>query len=98
VSYRRVEDTFKQATALYHQKIEESEAAKCRELAARDTKHSQETAECEHWSSLQKNKLQIYVYCIMSVHFSVRMKYQWSELGKRKMLFCSPVQGNILKL
>lgn len=45
VSYRRMEDTFKQETALYRQKIEEVEATNRRELAARDTKHSQERAE-----------------------------------------------------
>jgi hypothetical protein len=43
-----MEDTVKQETALYHQKIEEAEAANHRELVARDTKHSQERAECEH--------------------------------------------------
>jgi hypothetical protein len=57
VSYKRVEDTFKQETALYHQKIEEAEAANRRELAARDTKHSQERAECEYWSSLQNEQV-----------------------------------------
>ncbi|PNF37223.1 hypothetical protein B7P43_G00499 [Cryptotermes secundus] len=45
VSYRRMEDTFKQETALCRQKIEEAEATNRRELAARDTKHSQESAE-----------------------------------------------------
>jgi hypothetical protein len=53
VSYKRVEDTFKQEAASYRQKIEEAEAANRRELAARDTKHSQERAECEYRSSLQ---------------------------------------------
>lgn len=71
VSYRRMEDTFKQETALYRQKIEEVEATSRRELAARDTKHSQERAECEHSSSLQRDKLQIYksVYLVTSIHF-----------------------------
>jgi hypothetical protein len=59
VSYRRMEDTFKQETALYRQKIEEAEAANRRELAAWDRKHSQERAECEHCSPLQKHKLLI---------------------------------------
>jgi hypothetical protein len=45
VSYKRVENTFKQEAALYRQKIEEAEATNRRELAARDTKHSQERAE-----------------------------------------------------
>jgi hypothetical protein len=61
VSYRRMEDTFKQETALCHQKIEEAEATNRRELAARDAKHSQESTECEHSSSPQRDKLQIHI-------------------------------------
>jgi hypothetical protein len=50
VSYWRMEDNLKQENVLHLQKIEEIEAANHRELAARDTKHSRELAECECWS------------------------------------------------
>jgi hypothetical protein len=69
VSYRRMEDTFKQEIALYRQKIEEVEATNRCELAARDTKHSQERAECEHSSSVQRDKLQIYK-CLLCYIYS----------------------------
>jgi hypothetical protein len=48
VGYQRMEENLKQENVLYHQKIEELEASKRCELAARDTKHSCEKAECEH--------------------------------------------------
>jgi hypothetical protein len=70
VGYRRMEDTFKQEIALYRQKIEEVEATNCRELAARDTKYSQEKAECEHSSSPQRDKLQIYDMCLFCYIYS----------------------------
>jgi hypothetical protein len=101
VSYRRMEDTFKQETALYRQKIEEIEATNRRELAARDTKHSQERAECEHFSSLHRDKLQIYkcLFCYIYSFFFIRMKCQWFELGKFKLsCFYSGAQDNIKKL
>jgi hypothetical protein len=69
VSYQRMEENLKQENMLCHQKIEELEAAKRCELAARDTKHSCETAECEHWFLLQVSGLQIFIYFITFLDF-----------------------------
>jgi len=62
VGYQRMEENLKQENVLCHQKIEELEAAKRCELAARDTKHSCEIAECEHLFSLHVSGLQIFIY------------------------------------
>jgi hypothetical protein len=64
VSYQRMEENLKQENVLCHQKIEELEDAKRCELAARDTKHSCEIAECEHWFSFQLSGLQILIYFV----------------------------------
>jgi hypothetical protein len=61
VSYQRMEENLKQENVLCHQKIEELETAKRCELAARDTKHSCEIAECEHWFILHVSGLQIFI-------------------------------------
>jgi hypothetical protein len=75
VSYQRMEENLKQENVLCHQKIEELEAAK-HELAARDTKHSCEIAECEHWFSLQVSGLQIFIYFVtfLGCCYSTRMQ------------------------
>jgi hypothetical protein len=69
VSYQRMEENLKQENVLCHQKIEELEAAKRCELAARDAKHSCEIAECEHCFSLQINGLQIFIYFVTFLEF-----------------------------
>jgi hypothetical protein len=69
VSYQRMEENLKQENMLCHQKIEELEAAKRCELAARDTKHSCEIAECEHWFSFQVTGLQIFIYFVTFLDF-----------------------------
>jgi hypothetical protein len=71
VSYQRMEENLKQENLLCHQKIEELETAKRCELAARDTKHSREIAECEHWFSLQGSGLQMSFILSLSSIFSI---------------------------
>jgi hypothetical protein len=61
VSYQRMEENLKQENALCHQKIEELGTAKRCELAARDTKHSREIAECKHWFSHHVSGMQIFI-------------------------------------
>jgi hypothetical protein len=71
-----MEENLKQENVLCHQKIEELGTAQRCELAARDTKHSCEIAECEHWFSLQVSGLQIFIYFVTFLDFCCSTEIQ----------------------
>jgi hypothetical protein len=74
VSYQRMEENLKQENSLCNQKIEDLETAKRCELAARDTKHSCEIAECEHWFSHRVSVLQIFINFVTFLDLAIALQ------------------------